>query len=314
MRCLTRPFQMREHTDLPRTDTRPGDAELERWACRARRSSCRRNSRGMARAVAWRRHRARSAPDAVRRALHRPRPISLGVIARLVRTLNDSLGQNLDRRQPRRRGVLRHRRLRLFRVAGRIVGEGKPEEMRRSASVRKAVVRGSPTADPVPLPRAGLPADLDGEADLSTPAAASPSMAERTLFAGLRSAREPRPHGQLEDLRLGFAARFFVYVLLKLGHRVPPLRADDPRDLLRGRALDDHHPGLRAVRGDGAGLAGYETLQRYVPRRRLASWSRCRCARARPVVAGLLFASRAGSAITAEIGLMKRPSRSPPWR
>ena len=43
-------------------------------------------------------------------------------------------------------------------------------------------------------------------------------------------------------------------------------------------------------------LQGYEVLQRYGADERSASWSRCRwCASSGPVVAGLLFASRAGS-------------------
>ena len=52
-------------------------------------------------------------------------------------------------------------------------------------------------------------------------------------------------------------------------------------------------------------LQGVEVLNRYGAENRSAS---CRTVAVRelgPVVAGLLFASRAGSAITAEIGLMK---------
>ena len=54
-------------------------------------------------------------------------------------------------------------------------------------------------------------------------------------------------------------------------------------------------------------LQGYDALQRYGAGESLGVLRRrCRsCASSGPVVAGLLFASRAGSAITAEIGLMK---------
>jgi phospholipid/cholesterol/gamma-HCH transport system permease protein len=53
-------------------------------------------------------------------------------------------------------------------------------------------------------------------------------------------------------------------------------------------------------------LQGYETLQRFGAPSRSACWWRCRwCASSGPVVAGCSSPSRAGSAITAEIGLMK---------
>jgi phospholipid/cholesterol/gamma-HCH transport system permease protein len=54
------------------------------------------------------------------------------------------------------------------------------------------------------------------------------------------------------------------------------------------------------------GLQGYETLQRYGSESALGSMVALSLVRELgPVVAGLLFASRAGSAMTAEIGLMK---------
>jgi phospholipid/cholesterol/gamma-HCH transport system permease protein len=54
------------------------------------------------------------------------------------------------------------------------------------------------------------------------------------------------------------------------------------------------------------GLQGYETLQRYGSESALGTLVALSLVRELgPVLAGLLFASRAGSAITAEIGLMK---------
>jgi phospholipid/cholesterol/gamma-HCH transport system permease protein len=54
------------------------------------------------------------------------------------------------------------------------------------------------------------------------------------------------------------------------------------------------------------GLQGYETLQRFGSESALGSMVALSLVRELgPVVAGLLFASRAGSAMTAEIGLMK---------
>jgi len=91
-------------------------------------------------------------------------PISLGVIARLIRTLNDSLGQTSI--------VVSHDVEECFGIvdyvyfvsAGRIVGEGRPDEMRRSGEeFVKQFVRGEPDG-PIPFhyPAPGYQADLDG--------------------------------------------------------------------------------------------------------------------------------------------------------
>ena len=106
--------------------------------------------------------------------------------------------------------------------------------------------------------------------------------------------------------RLGFAARFFAYMLLH-----------------SGTALRRFHLTIREIYFAGVlsliiilvsglfvgmvlGLQGYETLQRYGSSEALGILVALSLVRELgPVVAGLLFASRAGSAITAEIGLMK---------
>jgi phospholipid/cholesterol/gamma-HCH transport system permease protein len=106
--------------------------------------------------------------------------------------------------------------------------------------------------------------------------------------------------------RLGFATRFFFMLLL-----------------YSGQAFRRIHLTIREVYFSGVlslliilvsglfvglvlGLQGYETLQRYGSSEALGILVALSLTRELgPVVAGLLFASRAGSSITAEIGLMK---------
>ena len=106
--------------------------------------------------------------------------------------------------------------------------------------------------------------------------------------------------------RLGFASRFFAYMVLH-----------------SGTAFRRFHLTVREIYFTGVlsliiilvsglfvgmvlGLQGYDTLQRYGSSEALGVLVSLSLVRELgPVVAGLLFASRAGSAITAEIGLMK---------
>jgi phospholipid/cholesterol/gamma-HCH transport system permease protein len=106
--------------------------------------------------------------------------------------------------------------------------------------------------------------------------------------------------------RLGFAARFFVMTVV-----------------YSGIALRRFHLIIREIYSTGVlsliiilvsgmfvgmvlGLQGYDTLQRYGSSEALGVLVALSLVRELgPVVAALLFASRAGSAITAEIGLMK---------
>ena len=106
--------------------------------------------------------------------------------------------------------------------------------------------------------------------------------------------------------RLGYAVRFFVAVLM-----------------MSGTSFRRIHLTIREVYFSGVlsliiilvsglfvgmvlGLQGYDTLQRYGSEEALGILVALSLVRELgPVVAGLLFASRAGSAITAEIGLMK---------
>ena len=107
-------------------------------------------------------------------------------------------------------------------------------------------------------------------------------------------------------VRLGFAARFAVAVVW-----------------LSGTSFRRFHLTIREIFVSGVlslviilvsglfvgmvlGLQGYDTLQRYGSSEALGVLVALSLVRELgPVVAGLLFASRAGSAITAEIGLMK---------
>jgi phospholipid/cholesterol/gamma-HCH transport system permease protein len=106
--------------------------------------------------------------------------------------------------------------------------------------------------------------------------------------------------------RLGFAARFFAFVLL-----------------YSGQSFRRFHLTLREMYFSGfqsllimlvsslfigmvLGLQGFETLQRFGSAEALGIMVALSLTRELgPVVAALLFASRAGSSITAEIGLMK---------
>jgi len=106
--------------------------------------------------------------------------------------------------------------------------------------------------------------------------------------------------------RLGYATRFFALILLYSGTSFRRL-------FLIFREI--YSSGVRSLIiilvsglfvGMVLGLQGYDTLQRFGASDALGVMVALSLVRELgPVVAGLLFASRAGSAITAEIGLMK---------
>ena len=106
--------------------------------------------------------------------------------------------------------------------------------------------------------------------------------------------------------RLGYASRFFGYLLVHSGTALRRFRLT-VREIYFAGVLS-----LIIILVSGLfvgmvlGLQGYETLQRYGSSEALGVLVVLSLVRELgPVVAGLLFASRAGSAITAEIGLMK---------
>ena len=106
--------------------------------------------------------------------------------------------------------------------------------------------------------------------------------------------------------RLGYASRFFLMTLISSG-------ASFRRIQLTIREI--YFSGVMSLIiilvsglfvGMVLGLQGYETLQKYGSESALGSLVALSLVRELgPVLAALLFASRAGSAITAEIGLMK---------
>ncbi|MBP6095255.1 MAG: lipid asymmetry maintenance ABC transporter permease subunit MlaE [Methyloversatilis sp.] len=106
--------------------------------------------------------------------------------------------------------------------------------------------------------------------------------------------------------RLGFASRFLLAVLMRSGTAFTRFSLTI-REVFSTGVLS-----LIIIMVSGffvglvLGLQGYETLQRYGSSEALGILVALSLVRELgPVVAGLLFASRAGSALTAEIGLMK---------
>ncbi|WP_018230229.1 lipid asymmetry maintenance ABC transporter permease subunit MlaE [Methyloversatilis universalis] len=106
--------------------------------------------------------------------------------------------------------------------------------------------------------------------------------------------------------RLGFATRFFLAILARSGTSFARFQLTI-REIFSTGVLS-----LIIILVSGffvglvLGLQGYETLQRYGSSEALGILVALSLVRELgPVVAGLLFASRAGSALTAEIGLMK---------
>jgi len=106
--------------------------------------------------------------------------------------------------------------------------------------------------------------------------------------------------------RLGFAAHFFLAVLMHSGTALRRFQLTI-REIYFSGALS-----IIIILVSGLfvgmvlGLQGYDTLERYGSSEALGVLVALSLVRELgPVVAGLLFASRAGAAITAEIGLMK---------
>src|SRR6478752_3126547 len=106
--------------------------------------------------------------------------------------------------------------------------------------------------------------------------------------------------------RLGFASRFLFYLVVHSGTALRRFRLTIAQIYFAGvlSLIIILVSGLFV--GMVLALQGYETLQRFGASESLGVLVALSLVRELgPVVAGLLFASRAGSAITAEIGLMK---------
>src|SRR5437868_10342244 len=107
-------------------------------------------------------------------------------------------------------------------------------------------------------------------------------------------------------VRLGFAARFFAYLVMHSGTALKRFQLTIHEIYFAGvlSLVIILVSGLFV--GMVLALQGYETLQRFGASESLGVLVALSLVRELgPVVAGLLFASRDGSAITAEIGLMK---------
>ena len=106
--------------------------------------------------------------------------------------------------------------------------------------------------------------------------------------------------------RLGFASRFLFYMVVHSGTALRRFRLTMAEIYFAGvlSLIIILVSGLFV--GMVLALQGYETLQRFGASESLGVLVALSLVRELgPVVAGLLFASRAGSAVTAEIGLMK---------
>ena len=106
--------------------------------------------------------------------------------------------------------------------------------------------------------------------------------------------------------RLGYASRFLAYLVMHSGTALKRFRLTMAEIYFAGvlSLIIILVSGLFV--GMVLALQGYETLQRFGASESLGVLVALSLVRELgPVVAGLLFASRAGSAITAEIGLMK---------
>src|ERR671934_1383158 len=125
--------------------------------------------------------------------------------------------------------------------------------------------------------------------------------------ADVRARMERRGSGvTFHVLRLGFASRFLGYLLVHSGTALGRFRLTIAEIYFAGvlSLIIILVSGLFV--GMVLALQGYETLQRFGASESLGVLVALSLVRELgPVVAGLLFASRAGSAITAEIGLMK---------
>jgi phospholipid/cholesterol/gamma-HCH transport system permease protein len=131
-------------------------------------------------------------------------------------------------------------------------------------------------------------------------------VAKRTLAALIELIRSVGHRLNNGLQRLGFAARFFVMVLVYSGQSFRRLHLTVREIYFSGfqSLLIIMVSGLFI--GMVLGMQGYETLQRYGSADALGVLVALSLTRELgPVVAALLFASRAGSSITAEIGLMK---------
>ena len=218
-------------------------------------------------------------------------PISLGVVGQLIRKLNDALGITSV--------VVTHDVYESLKIVdylyfvseGRIISHGTPDEVRHSTD---------------PFVRQFVDGEPDGPVPFHYPAR---PYAEELPCRLTRIARGVRRvgSGTIRAIsRAGFAARFFLAVLYHSPSAFHRLQLT-AREIYFAGVLS-----LVVIMVSGLfvgmvlGLQGYDALNKYGAGDSLGIFVGLSLVRELgPVVAGLLFASRAGSAVTAEIGLMK---------
>ena len=219
-------------------------------------------------------------------------PISLGVVGQLIRKMNDALGITSV--------VVTHDIYESLKIvdyiyfvsAGRIVAKGTPEEVKRVERSVRAPVRRRRARRPGAVPLPGARARRGIRPCRLTPSrscCAASAARRRRRSAGWASRRgsscwsSTTRRAALRRLQLTLREIYFSGVLSLVIIVVS--------GLFVGMVL---------------GLQGYDTLNRYGAGDSLGVFVGLSLVRELgPVVSGLLFASRAGSAITAEIGLMK---------
>ncbi len=226
-------------------------------------------------------------------------PISLGTAAQLIRHLNDTLGMTSI--------VVSHDLDETFRIAdqviilanGRVAAQGTPAEVRASHGSAGDAVRATRgrTGRCTSTTR-GRRVAQDFGGGLRRPRMSWCATVRRL------SATSASPPGELADL--GHGARLFLRLLALAG---PTLRRFG---LVRDQIhfLGNYSLAIIAVSGLFVGfvlgLQGYYTLQRYGSSEALGLLVALSLVRELgPVVTALLFAGRAGTSLTAEIGLMK---------
>jgi phospholipid/cholesterol/gamma-HCH transport system ATP-binding protein len=291
-------FQMREHTDLPESVIR--DLVMMKLHAVGLRGAHdlmpAELSGGMARRVAL----ARAvALDPMLILYDEPfaglDPISLSIIGELIRKLNDVLGASSVVVTHDVQESLKIVDYVYFVSAGKIVAEGTAEEIKRSTVpyVHQFVWVKPMARCPFTIP----------PAPTAMKSWKGPRFVDKVIVSALRSLGQKVTS---RIWRLGYASRFFLAMLLHSGTALRRLNLTI-REIYFTGVLS-----LIIILVSGMfvgmvlGLQGYDTLQRYGSTEALGVLVSLSLVRELgPVVAALLFASRAGSAITAEIGMMK---------
>ncbi len=188
-------------------------------------------------------------------------PISTGVIANLIRRLNDALGATSI--------LVTHDVEESFKIAdyvyfvsaGVIVAEGTPESLRGSTS-RSSI--SSCTARPTGRCRFTI---------RPPPYARDLELERRAMIGALDRGLRHIGHLVVDGVwKLGAATRFSGYVLIRSGDSVRRVATDAERDLLQRHAVAHHHHRLRDVRRAGARAAGLRDAE--AVRLRRSAWAR----------------------------------------